>query len=659
MANRFDPRFELGLANTWTDITGFVYQDEGVKIARGRPDEASRVDPGELSLTLDNRDGRFSAHNPTGPYYGLIGRNTPIRALMGKPSIGAAESVNVDLADAVVNHDAPSVEARAAGLLVCGWVSIWVAETTGTGYTVPASMSAPVETSNDHSLMATATQEIISAGATGTRTGTVSDAPDGYAVVSVAIPGTSGAPTIEETWAEVGGTGSPITLTTGSSTAVGEWLLAIQVWSYDHPDTPLTMPRYTEGSPGEWVLVADSQTAAATQPHVRAWVRRVHVAGPQEVMFLRDAGSGSDYANHVRLYRLSGVLDSFPRFVGEVSAWPPRWDPSESDVRTPITAAGILRRLGQGSAPLRSTIRRETLSDALPDPVAYWPCEDARGASSIASGLDGGDPMGIGGDIDLASFSGFDGSEDIPQMRDGTLTGAVPDYTTGDEHQTQWIMHVPTGDVANDTVLLAVHTTGTARRWEVIWGVDGGLAVRAFAPDGSQIHDSGFFAFDADDVLLRAALELTQNGSDVDYGLGAVEAGASTGSVIPGTVAGRTIGRISRVDGGPNGGLAGTALGHFNVHATITSIHDLGQALTGYDGEAAGRRVQRLCDEEDIPFLHVGDLDLTQAMGPQESGTLLDLLRECAAADGGILHESRGELGITYRTRRSIYNQGL
>jgi hypothetical protein len=63
----------------WTDISTFVYYRDRVRISRGRPNEASRIQPQTCSLTLNNADGRFSPRNPNGPWYGIIGRNTPLR----------------------------------------------------------------------------------------------------------------------------------------------------------------------------------------------------------------------------------------------------------------------------------------------------------------------------------------------------------------------------------------------------------------------------------------------------------------------------------------------------------------------------------------------------------------------------------------------------
>src|SRR5258705_6667716 len=42
-------------------------------------------------------------------------------------------------------------------------------------------------------------------------------------------------------------------------------------------------------------------------------------------------------------------------------------------------------------------------------------------------------------------------------------------------------------------------------------------------------------------------------------------------------------------------------------------------------------------------------------MGPQGTGTLLALLRECEAADGGVLYEKRW--GLAYQSRAERYNQ--
>ena len=53
----------------------------------------------------------------------------------------------------------------------------------------------------------------------------------------------------------------------------------------------------------------------------------------------------------------------------------------------------------------------------------------------------------------------------------------------------------------------------------------------------------------------------------------------------------------------------------------------------------------------------VGNLNATLLMGPQLPKALVDLLQECADADGGILYEPRDTFGLAYRTRESMYSQ--
>jgi hypothetical protein len=78
-ADPLDVTVELFYSAAWQDITAYTYTRDDVQISRGAPDEAAHADPSELALTLNNRDGRFSPRNPRSPLFGLIGRNTPIR----------------------------------------------------------------------------------------------------------------------------------------------------------------------------------------------------------------------------------------------------------------------------------------------------------------------------------------------------------------------------------------------------------------------------------------------------------------------------------------------------------------------------------------------------------------------------------------------------
>ena len=74
-----DIRTEIQTADGWVDISEDVRDTEEVVITRGRADEATTADASQCTLTLDNRDGKYSPRNPLSPYFRLIGRNTPLR----------------------------------------------------------------------------------------------------------------------------------------------------------------------------------------------------------------------------------------------------------------------------------------------------------------------------------------------------------------------------------------------------------------------------------------------------------------------------------------------------------------------------------------------------------------------------------------------------
>src|SRR5690606_28899168 len=64
---------------TWTDITSDVRAEQQIRIDRGRSAWASGAEAGRCQFTLDNRTGNYSPRNPSGAYYGRLGRNTPVR----------------------------------------------------------------------------------------------------------------------------------------------------------------------------------------------------------------------------------------------------------------------------------------------------------------------------------------------------------------------------------------------------------------------------------------------------------------------------------------------------------------------------------------------------------------------------------------------------
>jgi len=63
----------------WRDVSADVEWDKGVSISRRRSNEVDEVQPGKLSLSLLNTDGRYTAGNTAGIHYPNVKINRPIR----------------------------------------------------------------------------------------------------------------------------------------------------------------------------------------------------------------------------------------------------------------------------------------------------------------------------------------------------------------------------------------------------------------------------------------------------------------------------------------------------------------------------------------------------------------------------------------------------
>lgn len=115
-------RFELLLDGAWVDITQWVRHSKPVTSRRGRADEAPKPQPASDKLRLNNHDDRFNPRNPTGPYYGHLKRNTPLRISALIPTVEPISYTEVysfeprwneDRSDCWVDIDAAGVLRRA------------------------------------------------------------------------------------------------------------------------------------------------------------------------------------------------------------------------------------------------------------------------------------------------------------------------------------------------------------------------------------------------------------------------------------------------------------------------------------------------------------------------------------------------------------------
>ncbi|MEV5957307.1 hypothetical protein AB0M11_26660 [Streptomyces sp. NPDC051987] len=362
------------------------------------------------------------------------------------------------------------------------------------------------------------------------------------------------------------------------------------------------------------------------------------------------------------------------RIWGEVPKFPPSWDPTGTDVWVDITAAGLLQRLAQGPAPARSVIYNAIASPASSNLVAYWPMEDPTGSTQLASGIPAGSPMTWTGTANLASYSSLAATDPLPDLTAATLSGGVGAYSDPTATQVRFLAYIPTAGLANYKVLCAFdqvdYSVGAAQFWELYYSTTdapNSLVLRTCADDGTNLGALLPHTLDVRGRLLYVSIELQESGTSITRAIRLRDVATGRVYSVSDTETLTSLTRVTQVQFGPasrsvvspgTAFLPGVAVGHCTIETAITAIDALGVRLNPI-GESAGRRIQRLCGEQGIPFEWVGDLDDTVAMGAQGKSNPLALMQECVTADGGLLYESQTALGLGYRTRASLYNQDV
>jgi hypothetical protein len=358
------------------------------------------------------------------------------------------------------------------------------------------------------------------------------------------------------------------------------------------------------------------------------------------------------------------------RFHGEIVAWPSQWDNSGADVFVQVEGSGILRRLNQGAKPLRSSMYR-TMTRETADPVrALWPCEDASGATSLASAVTGAASMTISGSVSVGAYSGYTASDPIPTLGAGSVSGLVPTYTldspdeegNGPYLRARFLLAMPDAGIANGAVLFRIATTGTTARWDVIYltTTNGTLRLAAYDTTGVQISSSFDItdaAINGKDTMVSVALTDDQGLGDVLAGLGVVYDDGTASTSNAASVSGAALGRATSVTVAPGLDCSGISVGHVFLQTAADPSPTPQDLIDGHKGESAFTRISRLCAEEGINFSGTDPGTGTTTMGPQTSKTIVALLTECVEADLGMLYEPRDQLGLGYRPRVSLYNQ--
>lgn len=376
----------------------------------------------------------------------------------------------------------------------------------------------------------------------------------------------------------------------------------------------------------------------------------------------------------IRVHVTDGVIAASTRFTGQIAELPPRWSTGLHDRWVPIVANGVFRRLEQ-QVITESAVKRFVLAET--GLRSYWPVEDGRGTGQYAaSAVYGQDPLWVetdqgGGDATEANWASH---SDLPGS--GSLAGFD---ATARLHG--WVNSAAIGPWA-----LMFFAKGELKSGSI----DGTWTSARIIPAGSDVE----YRIEATDASVTCAVinrltgaTVTTLNSTTELGtlsllggwhsiaLMQSAAGTATTSSISlfvdgesgdtATLTGYAPGRMNRIVV-PNvfdtADITGMAVGHVAVfddadYGRPAAFHAAG---SGYAGETAADRIRRVCQEQGLAFtvaegLEIGGVPASSRMGPQPTGDVASILRECEAADGGLLYETP-DAGTGYVARSALYD---
>lgn len=634
----------LQLIDGTYDITQYVYVEDGINLSFGRSDEASDAEPASMSLTLNNRDGRFTPRNPNGAYYGKLSRDSVISINTYEGPVAAFTLVSERLS-------APdSVNLSTTGDIDLRWYGD-PGNSGGGDFNLIEKWTA---TGNQRSYAFT-----IEGGLMKLYVSSAGTSFDWIATANEFIPIVMG-PVCYRVTADVnnGAGGKTATFYVGP-TLSGPW-------------TPVGDAQISAGTTSIFDSTKSVEVTIAAGTG-RLYGLRIYGSINETSLraapdFSLAANNSTSYNDGTQTWTCAGaaLFSRFSgRFYGRVSEWPTTWDLSSVDIRSSIAGAGPLRRLLSSSVE-DSAYRRAVLGSAS-SLLAYWPMEDGSeisGTEGFVSAIPGfgGAKYGSNNVTPSADADSFPASLPLPTLTSGTGSpiARVNGSTSDNAFTVRFFLKVPVG--AGDSTIVRVQANGSAKYFDVAYNSagTGSLSITARDEDLVVIGTTAAFVANIEGVPLLISVECSENGANVDFGGVALIPGTSVGTFANSSVASRTLNGCRYVQFNPTNDVASMTFGQLVVQNNLVapSIFELQAALDAYAGEKTNDRISRLASEEGFSVVMAGeDLQSEPNLERQSPKGIVELLREAANADGGILGESKVSETITYRTRYTAHAQ--
>lgn len=341
-------------------------------------------------------------------------------------------------------------------------------------------------------------------------------------------------------------------------------------------------------------------------------------------------------------------------------------------VRRAIVAAGSFRRLGQSKAAFSSMTRYVRTVK----PARYWRLEDLANSRQAQSDVAGAPPMVLLPNSSAAlptwaARTGVPGSLPVAQFTIGSrLDVAFPPYVPQGT-TIRWAFLANLATLTTTTTMMRMTMTGsTAAAWEVFVVPGQAPQLRALNIGSGTIFTSpvfsppsGFIGNVSNGPVLHPwiwyGVTLQQSGADIiwtlNYGnywindLGNFDGFTTLPS---GTLSATQVGSVTGFIISPSAAAEDMAVGHLNLTDSATGLVNLGTASIMGWPQSAAARVAGVANEFGVPNSVTGSS--TSLMGPEQLGTVLDMMRDGMKTDHGIISDGRGV--IAYRGLTDLYN---
>ena len=630
-----------------TDISQYVRrpgQDGGapVQYSWGKQDESTQTDASNMTLTLDNRDGRFSTDNLFGTYYGLIDINTPIR-------------MGVVVGTETWNRTVTGALGPAAGWGAMSPPSLgsWINSSAGSGTTTYSA-------DGTKGLVAFANTVTSLAIADGLQGRDVDIVTTVYPVQAATGASTGGGHSVRYTDT------SNLNTTSVEFNAAGDVTVKIRsviagVQTELAAINPMPATSYTAGVPWKIRTQADGSTirmkawsAASAEP--TTWTLSATEPTNQGTGVGTYTGRFSGNTNTGAIIGYEDFTVTAIEFTGYVYSWPLQWDITGNNSWAPIAAGGILRRLRQGTNPVVSPLTSQLRVTA--DSVGYWPMEDGTSSNSLAT-------LKANGRVALISG--------VTAAGDTSLAGATQSPTM-DADNSIIRCYVSTGVNSGGTGFAAMtffklqSIPSVKTRVATVYPKTGNVASYAFSVDALNTI---LEAFDSTGALITSvangfATDLTtwnawqletdntlSGGNTTATGI-IHQVGKTDYFAQVINISGTTLQNVSQIalQGGQGAAFAHTWLGR-NTLPFVTDSFSL--VSSGYATERAADRFARVAGEAGITYAIRGGGTLKSAqMGPQKESRTLAILQSCVDTDYGVMAE-RSE-GLEFIPKAARFN---